>query len=86
MIIKITREYDKWGNLSKEYFAEKKEFEFEHRDTKEEHGAIEESMYRISDMEELTKVIKPNFFNNYTEYATFLILNEAKFNSKEQEK
>ena len=85
MIIKITREYDKHRNLSKEYFAEKKEFEFEHRDTKKEYGSIEESMYRISDMEELTKVIKPNFFKNYTEYATFLILNEAKFNSKEQE-
>ena len=40
MIIKITREYDKWSNLSKEYFAEKKEFEFEHRDTKKEHGAL----------------------------------------------
>ena len=84
MIIKITRVYDKWSNLSKEYFTEKKEFEFEHRDTKKEHVAIEESMYRISDMEELTRVIKPNFFKNYTEYATFLILNEAKFNSKEQ--
>lgn len=84
MIIKITRDYDKWGNLLKEYFTEQDKFEFEHRDTKEEHGAIEESMYRISDMEELTSVIKPNFFKNYTEYATFLILNEAKFNSKEQ--
>lgn len=84
MIIKITRGYDKWGNLLKEYFTEQDKFEFEHRDTKEEHGAIEESMYRISDMEELTSVIKPNFFKNYTEYATFLILSEAKFNSKEQ--
>lgn len=84
MIIKITRGYDKWGNLLKEYFIEQDKFEFEHRDTKEEHGAIEESMYRISDMEELTSVIKPNFFKNYTEYATFLILSEAKFNSKEQ--
>lgn len=84
MIIKITRDYDKWGNLLKEYFTEQDKFEFEHRDTKQEHGAIEESMYRISDMEELASVIKPNFFKNYTEYATFLILNEAKFNSKEQ--
>ena len=84
MIIKITKKYDKWNNLSKEYFSEENEFEFEHRDTKLENGAIEESMYRISDMEELTSVIKPNFFKNYTEYATFLILNEAKFNSKEQ--
>ena len=84
MIIKITRDYDKWGNLLKKYFTEQDKFEFEHRDTKKEHGAIKESMYRISDMEELTSVIKPNFFKNYTEYATFLILNEAKFNSKEQ--
>lgn len=84
MIIKITRVYGEHRNLSKEYFAEKNEFEFEHRDTKLENGAIEESMYRISDMKELTSVIKPNFFKNYTEYATFLILNEAKFSSKEQ--
>ena len=84
MIIKITREYDKHRNLSKEYFAEQDKFEFEHRDTKLENGVIEESMYRISDMKELTSVIRPNFFKNYTEYATFLILNEAKFNSKEQ--
>lgn len=86
MIIKITRVYDKWNNSSKEYFAEQDKFEFEHRDTKLENGAIEESMYRISDMEELTSVIKPSFFKNYTEYATFLILNEAKFNSNEQAK
>ena len=58
MIIKITKKYDKWNNLSKEYFDEKKEFEFEHRYTKLDNGAIEESMYRISDMEELTSVIK----------------------------
>ena len=52
MIIKITRVYDKHHNLSKEYFAEKKEFEFEHRDTKKEHGAIEESMFSSPFIEE----------------------------------
>ena len=84
MIIKITRKFDNWHNLSSENFREVEEMEFKRRDTERSVGNLEEEMHIVSNMKELADLIKPNFFNSYTEYATFLIANEAKFNAKEQ--
>lgn len=80
MIIKITRDFDKYKNLYKKYFKEVDEAPFEERITHyPDGGRLEETYHDVMDMEELVNHIGVSYFDDYTAYATFLIAYEAKF-------
>ena len=85
MIIKIVRAYHPNGTTKSQKFSEENEFPFKERATKFSDGSqIVETYYEPKDMQNMTNLIKKNWFDTYTEYATFLIAYEAKFKAVEK--
>ena len=80
LIVKITRTWDKWGN-HQEVFEIKDEKPFKTRETKDECGnpLKREEYFDIRSMKDLVEKIKLDFFENCTDYATWLITMDAKF-------
>ena len=74
MIFKITRRYDKWGNIETSSFkiVEKKEFKAQ-KTWHEDKSMTEIEYHEASNMIEVREIVTQNMFEDYTEHIEFLI-------------
>ena len=68
MIIKITRSWDKWGNLEKPILEIKEEMSFSSRRTKNVLGKVskEEEYFDVKSMKDLMEKVTHDFFKDCT--------------------
>lgn len=83
MIFKITKEYDEWENLIRTSFKIVEKEVFKEQKTEYFGGSTSKVEYhKAVDMHEVYRIIRPRMFENYTDYAKFLITTEATLKNK----
>lgn len=84
MIFKLTTNYDKWKNGTP-HFEIVNEAPCTDQRTNYSDGSSTLVVYEtISYMSEVVELITPRMFENYTEYATFLITTEATLKAEKE--
>ena len=83
MIFKFITKRDSYRNLTSREFSKASETPFKTQETKFSSGhSILTEYVEFKDMAEIDGVFSVNYFDNYTDYSTFLISAEAEFKAE----